>query len=366
MPRTTTPPTTTTAPGTGTATAIAPGTGTAPGTGIASGTGTAPGTGTATAPGTAPAAGTAAAIAPGTATARGTAHDPAPPAAPRAGTTTAPTPTTGPAPFFPTRRPGTAPGLALFLNAGDPPLPALRDLLPMLDEEGVDCLELAVPFPDSVTDGPVIRRSARRALDTGRAGLDDVLTLIADVRPHLRRLRIALLADWSHTLKHLDPATTTARITAAGADGLLVHALPPRLRPAYRASALAAGLPLVTTCYTNSPPATRDQAAAEATAYLYLVAHYGRSGTAPATGHAALAETVTALRAHTDSPIAVGFGVSTRQDVEAVGAAGADAAIIGSAAVATVERALESGTDVTEAMRTFVRQVLPAQPHHTA
>ncbi|MEV7173628.1 tryptophan synthase subunit alpha [Streptomyces sp. NPDC093224] len=363
MPRTTTPPTTTAAPGT------APATGTAAARGTAPGTATAPadGTATAVAPAVAPGTGTAAAIAPGTATAaHGTAHDPAPPAAPRAGTTTAPTPTTGPAPFFPTRRPGTAPGLALFLNAGDPPLPALRDLLPMLDEEGVDCLELAVPFPDSVTDGPVIRRSARRALDTGRAGLDDVLTLIADVRPHLRRLRIALLADWSHTLKHLDPATTTARITAAGADGLLVHALPPRLRPAYRASALAAGLPLVTTCYTNSPPATRDQAAAEATAYLYLVAHYGRSGTAPATGHAALAETVTALRAHTDSPIAVGFGVSTRQDVEAVGAAGADAAIIGSAAVATVERALESGTDVTEAMRTFVRQVLPAQPHHTA
>ncbi|MFD3806036.1 tryptophan synthase subunit alpha [Streptomyces sp. NPDC058611] len=278
--------------------------------------------------------------------------------------TTAPTATTAPAPFFPRRTPGRGPGLALFLNAGDPPLPVLRDLVLMLDQEKVDCLELAVPFPDSVTDGPVIQRSARRALDRGGAGLDDVLAFIADVRPHLAHLRIALLADWSHSLKHRDLADATRDIAAAGADGLLIHALPPRLRQSHLETAAAAGLPVVTTCYTKSPPDTQAQAAAHASAYLYLVAHYGRSGTAPAAGHAALAQAVTALRAHTTSPIAVGFGVSTRQDVQAVGAAGADAAIIGSAAVAAVERAQEAGHDVTEAFRAFVRSVLPPTPHH--
>ncbi|MGW6983491.1 tryptophan synthase subunit alpha [Streptomyces sp. NPDC054932] len=274
--------------------------------------------------------------------------------------------TPGPAPFFTRRTPGGPPGLALFLNAGDPPLPVLRDLVLMLDEEGVDCLELAVPFPDSVTDGPVIRRSARRALDRGGAGLDDVLAFIADVRPHLAHLRIALLTDWSHSLKHRDLAATTREIADAGTDGLLIHALPPRLRETHLETAAAARLPVVTTCYTKSPPATRAQAAAQASAYLYLVAHYGRSGTAPAAGHAALAQTVAALRAHTTSPIAVGFGVSTRQDAQAVGAAGADAAIIGSAAVAALERAQDTGTDITAAFRRFVRQVLPAAPHRTA
>ncbi|MFJ3927829.1 tryptophan synthase subunit alpha [Streptomyces sp. NPDC090022] len=267
--------------------------------------------------------------------------------------------TTAPAPFFPARRPGGTPGLALFLNAGDPPLPVLRDLVLMLDEEGVDCLELAVPFPDSVTDGPVIRRSARRALDRGGAGLDDVLGFVADVRPHLTHTRIALLADWRYSLGHRDLTDATRDIAASGADGLLVHALPPRLREEHLESAAAAGLPVVTTCYTKSPPQTQAEAAARASAYLYLVAHYGRSGTAPAAGHAALARTVTGLREHTDSPIAVGFGVSTRRDVEAVGASGADAAIIGSAAVAAVAAAQEEGGDVTEAFRAFVRSVRP-------
>ncbi|WP_066954540.1 tryptophan synthase subunit alpha [Streptomyces lushanensis] len=260
--------------------------------------------------------------------------------------------------FFPRTAPGQGPGLALFLNAGDPPLDVLADLVLMLDEEGVECLELAVPFPDSVTDGPVIRRSARRALDLG-VGLDEVLAFIAEVRPRLRRLRIALLADWSHSLKHRDPERTLRAIADSGADGLLVHALPPRLRAAHYATARAAGVPVVTTCYQQSPPATMAEAAAEAGAYLYLVAHYGRSGTAPAAGHAALAATVTALRAHTTSPIAIGFGVRTRQDVETVGACGADAVIIGSAGVARIEQSLDQGGDVIDGFRTFVRSVSP-------
>ncbi|RSS83342.1 tryptophan synthase subunit alpha [Streptomyces sp. WAC06614] len=267
-----------------------------------------------------------------------------------------------PAPFFPGRRADGGPGLALFLNAGDPPLPVLRELVLMLDEEGVDCLELAVPFPDSVTDGPTVRRSARRALDRGGADLDDVLGFLADVRPHLTHTRIALLADWRYSLGHRDLTAATRDIAAAGADGLLVHALPPRLREEHLGAAAEAGLPVVTTCYSNSPPATQAEAAARASAYLYLVAHYGRSGTAPAAGHAALAGAVTALRAHTTAPIAVGFGVSTREHVEAVGASGADAAIIGSAAVAAVEAAQEAGRDVTEAFRAFVRSVRPVRP----
>ncbi|MEV6688507.1 tryptophan synthase subunit alpha [Streptomyces sp. NPDC051130] len=271
------------------------------------------------------------------------------------------TPVPTSAPFFPGRRaPGAGPGLALFLNAGDPPLPVLRDLVLMLDEEGVDCLELAVPFPDSVTDGPVIRRSASRALERGGAALDDVLAFVADVRPHLTHTRIALLTDWRYSLGHRDPAAATRDIAASGADALLVHALPPRLRATYLEAAAAAALPVVTTCYASSPDATRAQAAADATAYLYLVAHYGRSGTAPAAGHGALARTVAQLREHTPAPIAVGFGVSTRQDVEAVGASGADAAVIGSAAVAAVERAQQDGRDLPAAFREFVRSVRPA------
>ncbi len=225
-------------------------------------------------------------------------------------------------------------GLALFLNAGDPPLPVLRDLLPALDESGVDCVELAVPFPDSPTDGPVIRRSADRALARG-VGLTEVLDVLDDVRGSLRRLRIALLADWAHTVRPTPIDRFVSVVADSAADGLLVHALPPRLRPAYLAVAAERALPVVTTCYQESTPDTRADARRHASAYLYLVAHRGRSGQRPAAGYDALAGTVGELRG--GAPVAVGFGVRSAADVRALADAGADAAVIGSATVEHVE-----------------------------
>ncbi len=260
--------------------------------------------------------------------------------------------------FFTRRRDPGGYGLALFLNAGDPPLPVLADVVSMLDERGVDCLELAVPFPDSVTDGPTIRRSARRALDGGGVELDDVLAFVSQVRPRLRRLRIALLADWSHSVKHRPLRSVVGDVAESGVDGLLLHALPPRLRTDYHAAADDAGLPVVTTCYHGvSSQRVLDDAAANASAYLYLVAHYGRSGTAATTGGPELATTIAALRGRTSAPIAVGFGVRTRADAAAVAASGADAVIVGSAGVARVESALSTGGDVVADLEDFVSSI---------
>ncbi|MGQ0776805.1 MAG: tryptophan synthase subunit alpha [Pseudonocardiales bacterium] len=259
--------------------------------------------------------------------------------------------------------PSGEPGLALFFNAGDPPLPVLAELVRMLDEDGVDCLELAVPFPGSVTDGPVIRRSALRAL-AGGVGLDEVLAFIAAMRPSLSRLRIALLTDWSHTVRHRPLPSVIADVADSGADGLLVHALPPRVRADYYEATCDAGLPIVTTCYPTSSPQVMAEAAVHASAYLYLVAHYGRSGTAPAAGYAELAGTVATLRAAATAPIAIGFGVRTRADLAAVHDCGADAVIVGSAGVARIENALAAGHDVIADFRDFVRSIRTTTPLH--
>ena len=251
-----------------------------------------------------------------------------------------------------------APGLALFLNAGDPPLPVLRDVIAMLDDLEVDCLELAVPFPDSFTDGPVVRRSANRALARG-VDLPAVLDFLADTAPGLKHTKIALLADWSHTVKPAPIGDFVATIADSAADALLLHGLPPRLRDDYHAAAADRALPLVTTCYPNSPDDTRRHSAARASAYLYLVAHYGRSGARPPGGFTALAEPINRLRAETSAPIAVGFGARTGADVAALHDAGADAVVIGSAAVENVENG-----DPVENLAGFVRSLAHPVAHH--
>ncbi|MFE6056443.1 tryptophan synthase subunit alpha [Kitasatospora sp. NPDC056446] len=265
-----------------------------------------------------------------------------------------------PDPLFP---PGGR-GLAIFLNAGDP-AGRLADLALTLDTHGVDVLELAVPFPDSPTDGPVIRRSADRALAAGTT-LDTVLAELAALTPRLRHLRIVLLADWSHSLRRRDPAATARAVRDAGARALLVHALPPRVRPAWQDALRAEALPQVTTCYPASAPEVLADAARGARgAYVYLVAHYGRSGTTPATGHRALAGTVAALHAAAPgTPVAVGFGVRAAADLDAVAASGADAAIVGSAAVARLEHARDHGLDPVTELDAFLTDLRPARPPH--
>lgn len=259
------------------------------------------------------------------------------------------------APFFAEPLPGR-PGLAVFLNAGDPPLSVFGELVLMLDAAKVDCLELAIPFPKSASDGPVIRESADRALADG-VDADAVLAFIAEVRPELSHLRIALLADWSHSIKRTPLPEFLARVKDAGADGLLVHGLPPRLRPQYYEAAREAGQAIVTTCYATSETAVLDEAAEHGSAYIYLVAAYGRSGTVGPPDHGALVPVIERLRVAGQVPIAVGFGVKTRAHIEGLGAVGADAAIVGSECVARVATSRAAGRDVVEDFRGLLAEL---------
>ena len=260
-------------------------------------------------------------------------------------------------PFFTARRAGH-PGLVLFLNAGDPPLEELREIVLVMDECGVDCLELAVPFPDSPTDGPVIQESARRALDRG-VDLEAVLGFVESVRQELSHLKIALLADWSYSIKGTPLRDFLERVQSASADGLLIHGLPPRLRPEYYEAADATGLPIVTTCYATSEAPVLHDAAEHASAYIDLVSAYGRSGTVGPPDHSTLVPVLETLRERSDVPIAVGFGVKDRSHVEGVGAVGADAAIVGSTCVARVADAQAAGRDVVEDFRELVTELVP-------
>jgi len=251
--------------------------------------------------------------------------------------------------FFSDRQPGR-PGLALFLNAGDPPLDTFRDLVLMLDEAKVDCLELAIPFPNSASDGPVIRASASRALEDG-IDREAVLEFVQGVRPELEHLKIALLADWSYSIKRTPMQEFLERVQAAGADGLLVHGLPPRLKPQYYEAADEVGLPIVTTCYATSDEPVLHEAADHGSAYIYLVAAYGRSGTVGPPDHSSLIPVMETLRARTDVPVAVGFGVKNKSHIDGLAQVGADAAIVGSTCVARVTEARNAGRDVVEDFR---------------
>jgi len=117
----------------------------------------------------------------------------------------------------------------------------------------------------------------------------------------------------------------------------------------------------VTACFAESSPVRKREAADHASAFLYLASHFGRGEDAARLERSRLAPAVAALRAMTNAPIAVGFGIRTRDDVRTVHEAGADAAIVGSSCVGALERALLAGDDPAAALGRFAAELRPAR-----
>jgi tryptophan synthase alpha chain len=249
--------------------------------------------------------------------------------------------------------------LIFFVNAGDPGLEVSYEMLRVLARQGVAAVELCAPFPKSLTDGPLIRASHKRALQNG-VDFDAVLDLAAKARAELG-LSIVMLADYSHTVQPLGIAHFLARCAACGISATLVHCLPPLLRKAYVQHSEALGLGRIMSFFAGSDHPARAAAYRESLGYIYVVSRFGRTGNRVRFDPSVLAQ-IAAIRSETEKPLAVGFGVKSREDVEALRSCGADAVIIGSAATSVVERNLATPDKIPAEFEKLVREFAPVRP----
>jgi tryptophan synthase alpha chain len=225
-------------------------------------------------------------------------------------------------------------GLIAYITAGDPSLEASAKIVLAAAEAGADIIELGVPFSDPVADGPVIQRASERALRSGTT-LAGVLELVRHLRTHSDVPLV--LFSYFNPLLQMGLEKFAEAAASAGADGVLATDLTPEEAGEYRAALRPRGLDTV---FLAAPTSTDDRLAriAEAsTGFLYLVSRTGVTGTREVLpeGLPALARRV---RKFTTLPIAVGFGISAPAHVSVLGGI-ADAAVVGSALMAEVERA---------------------------
>lgn len=225
-------------------------------------------------------------------------------------------------------------GLVAFLTAGDPSLAATGDLVVALAEAGADVIELGVPFSDPVADGPTIQRSSERALRAGTT-LAGVLDLVTALR---RRTDVPLiLFSYFNPVLQMGLERFAAKASAAGADGALITDLTVEEADEYRRIMAAHGLDTIFLAAPTSPDERLAAIAACSSGFLYLISRTGVTG-----AQKSLPEDLPALvrrvRRVTSLPIAVGFGISLPGQVSLLGGL-ADAAVVGSALVAEIERA---------------------------
>ena len=249
-------------------------------------------------------------------------------------------------------------GLVTFTMAGDPDRDTALAILRALPAAGADVIELGMPFTDPMADGPAIQAAGLRALKGG-ATLAGTLDLVRAFREADADTPIILMGYYNPIYIHgVDRFLADAR--AAGVDGLIVVDLPPEEDDELCVPARAAGLDFIRLA-TPTTDAARLPAVLENTSgFLYYVSIAGITGTA-APSRDAVATAVAALKARTDLPVAVGFGVRTAESAAAMAGSGADAVVVGSAIVDALRASLEGEGRATggtvEAVTSLVREL---------
>jgi len=240
-----------------------------------------------------------------------------------------------------------------FVMAGDPDIGTTRDLLAELAHAGANLIEVGVPFSDPVADGPVIQRAAERAL-RNRVGVAQVLEAVSDARAAAGVP--VVLFSYFNPLLQFGVERLGAEARAAGVDGVLVTDLPPEGASEFASAMRENGLGSI---YLAAPTSTDERLsliARRASGFIYAVSRAGVTG-ARAEVSAEAESLVARLRKVSDLPVAVGFGISSARQVADVWRY-ADAAVVGSAIVAEIER-LAGAADLVARVGDFLRDLLP-------
>jgi len=219
-------------------------------------------------------------------------------------------------------------GFIVYIGAGDPDLEMTRRLALAFDKIGVDVLELGVPFSDPLADGPVNQQAAQRGLESGTTP-GKVLETVAAIR---RDSQMPIVLYIYFNLIHRRGLEKFVRdAAAAGVDGLLALDLPPEESENYEALMARAGLSPIYLIAPTTPESRIELIVRRASGFIYYVSREGVTGM-----QKSVSETIGAMtakiRAHTNLPIAVGFGISSPDQAREV-ARNADAVVVGSAVV---------------------------------
>jgi tryptophan synthase alpha chain len=250
------------------------------------------------------------------------------------------------------------PALVTFVTAGDPTPDATSAILDALVEGGADVIELGMPFTDPMADGPAIQKANLRSFAAGTKTAD-ILRIAADFRARHPDVPLVLMG-YANPMTIRGSEWFAAEAAKAGVDGVICVDIPPEedseLGPALRASGIAPIRLATPTTDAKRLPAVLDGSSG----FLYYVSVAGITGQQQA-ALGSIEEAVARLKAATDLPVAVGFGVRTPEQAAAI-AKHADGVVVGSALVEIVgQYGADAAGPVREATRALADAVHSAR-----
>jgi tryptophan synthase alpha chain len=244
-------------------------------------------------------------------------------------------------------------GFIPFITAGDPDLNTTCELLVELAGAGATAIELGVPFSDPMADGPVIQRASERALRHG-FGVAEVLATVALARQRID-VPIVLFSYYNPLLQYgIEDLSADAK--EAGVEGVIVTDLAPEEAGDFSAALQKHNLNMIFLVAPTSTDQRLQMVAGRATGFIYAVSRAGVTGVRADVSRDA-ENLVARVRKFSGLPVAVGFGISNPEQVAETWLY-ADAAVVGSAIVAEIER-LGAEPDLASRIGHFARALLP-------
>jgi tryptophan synthase alpha chain len=246
------------------------------------------------------------------------------------------------------------PALVTFVTAGDPTPDATPTILDALVEGGADVIELGMPFTDPMADGPAIQAANLRSMGAGTTTAD-IFRIAATFRQRHPQVPLVLMG-YANPMTIRGPEWFAAECAKAGVDGVICVDIPPEEDDALGPALRAAGVSLIRLA-TPTTDAKRLPAVLDGSSgFVYYVSVAGITGKQQA-ALGSIEEAVARLQAATQLPIAVGFGVRTPEQAQAI-AKHADGVVVGSALVEIVaEHGVNAPGPVRERTRALAEAV---------
>jgi tryptophan synthase alpha chain len=246
------------------------------------------------------------------------------------------------------------PALVTYFMGGDPDYASSMEIMKALPKAGSDVIELGMPFSDPMADGPAIQAAGLRALKNGQT-LAKTLAMASDFRKEDDDTPIVLMGYYNPIYAY-GVERFLADAKTSGIDGLIVVDLPPEMDAELCIPALEAGINFIRLATPTTDDKRLPKVLENTSGFVYYVSMTGITGSAlPDTSKVAGA--VARIKAHTDLPVCVGFGVKTAEQARAIGAS-ADGVVVGTAIVNAVANVIDANGKLTanpaEAVATLV------------
>ena len=247
------------------------------------------------------------------------------------------------------------PALVTYFMGGDPDYDTSLRIMKALPKAGADVVELGMPFSDPMADGPAIQAAGQRALKSGQT-LKKTLAMARAFREDDDTTPIVMMGYYNPIYIYgVDRFLEDAK--ASGIDGLIIVDLPPEMDAELCLPALKAGINFIRLATPTTDDKRLPAVLSNTSGFVYYVSMTGITGSAlPDTSKVGTA--VTRIKAHTDLPVCVGFGVKTAEQARVIGGS-ADGVVVGTAIVNAVANVIgpdgKTTADPAEAVATLVR-----------